>query len=71
MDNQAKGKVYIIYAKTAEAKRKWMEAFQKEKERVREDRERGEGAGGRRVDVCVSGGGGRENGRRVFAILIV
>ena len=64
-----KDKVYIIYAKTAKAKRKWMEAFQKEKERVREDRERGEGAGGRWVDVCVhvSGGGGRENGGRMFA----
>ena len=64
MDNQAKGKVYIIYAKTAEAKRKWMEAFQKEKERVREDRERGEGGreggrelvGGRWMCVIVEGG---------------
>ena len=36
-----KGKVYVIFAKTPETKQKWMEAFLRERERVREDKEKG------------------------------
>ena len=41
MDNQAKGKDYIIFAKSAEVKSKWMDAFKREKDRVAQDRESG------------------------------
>ena len=41
MDNKAKGKDYIIFAKSPEVKMKWMEAFQREKERVAQDRDTG------------------------------
>ena len=41
MDNQAKGKDYVIYAKSPEVKMKWMEAFRKEKERVAQDKDSG------------------------------
>ena len=36
-----KGKVYVIYVKTPETKQKWMDAFLRERERVREDKEKG------------------------------
>ena len=41
MDNQAKGKDYIIFAKSSEVKSKWMDAFQREKDRVAQDKESG------------------------------
>ena len=44
MDNRTKGKDYVIYAKTSEAKEKWMDAFERARERVREDRENGKTA---------------------------
>lgn len=42
MDNQTKGKEYIIFAKSAEIKTKWMDAFHREKERVAQDRSSGQ-----------------------------
>lgn len=41
MDNKAKGKDYIIFAKSAEVKSKWMDAFQREKDRVAQDKATG------------------------------
>ena len=41
MENWAKGKDYIIYAKAAKAKMKWIDAFQRQRERVAEDKGKG------------------------------
>ena len=41
MDNKAKGKDYIIFAKSPEVKSKWMDAFQREKDRVAQDKATG------------------------------
>lgn len=42
MNNKAKdNKWYIIYAKTPQLKEDWMEALKKERERVKEDEEKG------------------------------
>ena len=41
MQNKNKDKWYIIYAKTAEVKKEWMEAFEQERTRVQEDIDRG------------------------------
>lgn len=43
MNNKAKdNKWYIIYAKSPQVKEEWMIAFERERERVREDEENGE-----------------------------
>ena len=42
MDNEAKGKDYIIFAKSPEIKSKWMDAFRREQERVAQDRATGQ-----------------------------
>ena len=42
MDNEAKGKDYIIFAKSPEIKSKWMDAFRREQERVAQDRTTGQ-----------------------------
>ncbi len=63
MHNEAKDKWYVIYAKTAELKAKWMDAFRRERERVREDEEKSELQGwaeGRR-----EGGRGGGEGRAI------
>ena len=54
MNNEAKDKWYVIYAKSLEEKLEWMEAFKRERERVKEDEERGGwvGVGGGEV-LCV------------------
>ena len=41
MQNKNKDKWYIIYAKTAEVKKEWMEAFEQERTRVQEDVDKG------------------------------
>ena len=41
MNNKSKDKWYIIYAKTAEVKKEWMDAFQKERKRVQDDCDKG------------------------------
>ena len=41
MHNVAKDKWYVIYAKTPEIKAQWMEAFVRERERIRDDQENG------------------------------
>lgn len=42
MNNKAKdNKWYIIYAKSQQVKEEWMKAFQRERERVKEDEEKG------------------------------
>ena len=41
MNNQAKDKWIIIYAKSAEVKKQWMDAFEAERQRVQEDMEKG------------------------------
>nr|WEL12751.1 Rho guanine nucleotide exchange factor 4/29 [Halisarca dujardinii] len=41
MNNSAKKKWYILYAKTPEVKSGWMAAFKRERQRVHEDRESG------------------------------
>ena len=42
MNNKSKdNKWYIIYAKTPQVKEEWMRAFERERDRVREDQERG------------------------------
>ena len=42
MNNKAKdNKWYVIYAKTPHLKEDWMEALKKERERVKEDEEKG------------------------------
>lgn len=42
MNNKAKdNKWYIIYAKSPQVKEEWMKAFQSERERVKEDEEKG------------------------------
>lgn len=42
MNNKAKdNKWYIIFAKSPQVKEEWMKAFQRERERVQEDREKG------------------------------
>lgn len=45
MNNQAKDKWYIIYAKSPEIKQQWMEAFKREREKVKEDEEKGQSLG--------------------------
>ena len=42
INNHAKEKAYIIFAKTAEVKEVWMTAFERERKRVKEDQEKGE-----------------------------
>lgn len=41
MRNKSKDKWYIIYAKTLEVKKNWMDAFLQERKRVREDHDKG------------------------------
>ncbi len=41
MNNKIKDKWYIIYARNPQVKEQWMNAFQRERERVREDEEKG------------------------------
>ena len=42
MNNKAKdNKWYVIFAKSPQVKEEWMNAFQKERERVKEDEEKG------------------------------
>ena len=41
MNNQVKKKWYILYAKSPEVKAEWMAAFEKERQRVKEDKESG------------------------------
>ena len=41
MSNKDKDKWYVVYAKTAAHKKEWMEAFEAERERVREDHDKG------------------------------
>ena len=41
MNNIAKDKWIVIFAKNAEIKKQWMDAFQRERERVKEDMEKG------------------------------
>jgi len=41
MNNQAKDKWIIIFAKSAEVKKQWMDAFEAERQRVQEDMEKG------------------------------
>ena len=42
MNNKAKdNKWYIIFAKSPQVKEEWMKAFQRERERVQEDEEKG------------------------------
>ena len=41
LNNKTKDKWYIIYAKTPESKQEWMEAFDRERQRVKEDEEKG------------------------------
>ena len=44
MNNKAKdNKWYVIFAKSPQVKDEWMRAFQRERERVKEDEEKGEG----------------------------
>ncbi len=43
MNNTAKAnKVYIIYAKSPQIKEEWMRAFERERERVQEDTDKGQ-----------------------------
>ena len=41
MRNKNKDKWYIIFAKTPEIKKEWMEAFEQERQRVQEDTDKG------------------------------
>lgn len=41
MHNKSKDKWYIIYAKTSDVKKGWMDAFQQERRRVHEDSDKG------------------------------
>ena len=41
MNNIAKDKWIVIFSKNAEIKKQWMDAFQRERERVKEDMEKG------------------------------
>ena len=41
MKNKSKDKWYIIYAKTLEVKKEWMDAFCQERDRVLEDHDKG------------------------------
>lgn len=41
MSNRDKDKWYVLYVKSAAQKKEWMEAFQKERKRVKEDSEKG------------------------------
>ena len=41
MKNKSKDKWYIIYAKTMEVKKEWMDAFHRERIRVHEDHDKG------------------------------
>ena len=41
MNNIHKDKWYIIYAKTPEIKKEWMDAFQRERRRVQDDSDKG------------------------------
>lgn len=41
MSNRTKNKWYVLYAKSATLKNEWMDSFQRERDRVREDSENG------------------------------
>jgi len=41
MNNIAKDKWIVIFAKNSEIKKQWMDAFQRERDRVKEDMEKG------------------------------
>ena len=41
MSNRDKDKWYVLYARSAAQKKEWIDAFQKERKRVKEDAEKG------------------------------
>ena len=41
MSNRDKDKWYVLYARSAAQKKEWMEALQKEREKVKKDEEKG------------------------------
>lgn len=41
MNNRDKAKWYVLYARSAAQKKEWTEAFQKEREKVKNDQEKG------------------------------
>lgn len=45
VNNVSKQKWYILYARSPEVKREWLEAFAQERRRVKEDQESGEWEG--------------------------